>query len=70
VREADGAESHRDFVHKIMIAEKEAKEARYWLEIIGETILMKDSELKLLLDEADQLGKILYAIGRRKKQPQ
>ncbi len=67
VREADAAETHRDFVHKIMIAEKEAKESHYWLELVDETLLPNDSEVKALLDEADQLSRILYAIGRRKK---
>lgn len=67
LREADAAETHRDFVHKIMIAEKEAKESRYWLEILNETIAPNDQEIILLLDESDQLGRILYAIGRRRK---
>lgn len=67
VREADAAETHRDFVHKIMIAEKEAKEAHYWLELVNETIVQNDSEIQMLLKEADQLGRILYAIGRKKK---
>lgn len=70
MREADAAESHKDFVHKIMIAEKKAKESRYWLELVSQTILANrnDAETELLLDEADQLGRILYAIGRSKKQ--
>ncbi len=31
VREAQGAESKSDFIHKIKIAEKEAEETEYWL---------------------------------------
>ena len=34
VEEADAAESKRDFVHKMSIAHKEARETRYWLRII------------------------------------
>lgn len=34
VREADGAETHKDFVHKITIAEKEVKESHYCLEML------------------------------------
>ncbi|HZQ09581.1 MAG TPA: four helix bundle protein [Anaerolineae bacterium] len=30
VREADGASTHKDFSHKINIAEREAKETHYW----------------------------------------
>ena len=33
VEEADGAESKRDFIHKMSIAHKEARETRYWLRI-------------------------------------
>jgi four helix bundle protein len=32
--EANESESSRDFVHRLKISKKEAKEARYWLEII------------------------------------
>jgi four helix bundle protein len=67
VREADRAESHKDFVHKITIAEKEAKEAHYCLELLRESVLQNDTELTSMLDESDQLGRILYAIGRCKK---
>src|SRR3989344_4147243 len=33
--EADGAESKRDFNHKIGICKKEAKETMYWLRILA-----------------------------------
>jgi four helix bundle protein len=33
VKEAQGAESKADFVHKIKIALKEAEETEYWLEL-------------------------------------
>jgi four helix bundle protein len=34
VEEADGALTKKDFVNKIAIARKEAKETRYWLRLI------------------------------------
>jgi four helix bundle protein len=34
VQEADGAESKRDFVHKMSIARKEARETCYWLRLL------------------------------------
>ena len=34
VREAEHAESKKDFVHKMMIGLKEANETRYWLELL------------------------------------
>lgn len=33
VREAQGAESKADFIHKMKIASKEAEETEYWLEL-------------------------------------
>ena len=33
IREAQGAESRADFVHKLKIAAKEAEETTYWLEL-------------------------------------
>lgn len=67
VQEADGAESHKDFVHKIGIARKEAQETHYWLRIVDSAILPQNSEVLWLLDEADQLSRILYAIGHSNK---
>lgn len=37
VREAQGAESRADFIHKMKIAYKEAEETRYWLELCNVT---------------------------------
>lgn len=33
VREAQGAESKADFIHKMKVAQKEAEETEYWLEL-------------------------------------
>jgi len=33
VREAQGAESNADFIHKMKVALKEAEETEYWLEL-------------------------------------
>lgn len=37
VREAEQAESSKDFIHKFAIALKEANESVYWLELLKET---------------------------------
>lgn len=34
VREAKGAESRKDFIHKLRISYKEAEETAYWLELL------------------------------------
>ena len=44
VEEAEGAQSLNDFIHKIGIAYKEAREAHYWLRLLRDSELL---ELKL-----------------------
>jgi len=43
VREAQGAESKADFVHKLKIALKEAEETEYWLELCRHSKLLNES---------------------------
>ncbi len=59
--EARSAESGKDFVHKLKIALKELNETRIWLKIIIRSRLIKESILLDLLDECDQLCRILGA---------
>ena len=66
-REANRAESKSDFVHKIGLAEKEAAETIYWLEICRDTNLGSDKQVTSLLNEAGQLLAILITIGRKAK---
>ena len=61
VEEADGAESKRDFVHKLAIARKEARESRYWLRVVRAAIVDTD-EFATLEQESDELVRILSAI--------
>lgn len=66
-REANRAESRNDFIHKIGIAEKEASETAYWLEICETSPLGKPAEVGALLKEANELLAILTTIGRKAK---
>jgi four helix bundle protein len=61
VEEADAAESKRDFIHKMSIAHKEARETRYWLRIVR-AALPGDDEVEILIQESDELVRILYSI--------
>lgn len=61
VEEADAAESKRDFIHKISIAHKEAREPRYWLRIVRDA-MFDDEEVRALHQESDELVRILYTI--------
>jgi four helix bundle protein len=66
-REANRAESKADFIHKVGVAEKEAAETGYWLEICEAALLGKPEDVRLLLREANELLAILIAIGRKAK---
>jgi four helix bundle protein len=66
-REANRAESRDDFIHKVGLAEKEASETRYWLEICFDAALGAPQKIKLLRDESSQLLAILTTIGRKAK---
>jgi four helix bundle protein len=66
VEEAQSGESKRDFVHKMGIAVKEAREARYWLRIVKATLL-QDAEVDALVQEADELVRILATILNKSK---
>ena len=70
--EARGAESRADFAHKIGVATKELREARYWLHLslrsrtLSHDLPDKD-QLRRLAAEADELVAILTASGRTAK---
>lgn len=59
--EALGAESNADFVHKLRIALKELNESCVWLKMICRAELMDESRLNDLIDENEQLCRILNA---------
>lgn len=66
-RDANRAESKKDFIHKIAIIEKEASETVYWLEIYNESHILPESmnkQLGLLYKESDELLKIFSSISR------
>lgn len=60
VREAISAESKRDFLSKITIALKEAKETQYWVELFIATGYI-DKEKSDLLKDCNELCKMLSA---------
>ena len=66
-REANRAESRNDFIHKIGIAEKEAAETQYWLELCHESQIGESNDLVALLQESGELLAIFTSIGRTAK---
>lgn len=67
-REANEALSKKDFLMRIKISRKEAKESEYWLRLINETNDLKNAdEAKSLIQEANELKKIFSAIVEKSK---
>ncbi len=62
VEEAQGAQSRPDFIAKMSIARKEARETLYWLRLISESELESKQRLTPLIKEADELARIVSAI--------
>jgi len=67
VREAQSAQSNKDFINKLEIALKEARETQYWLEVLIESELVEKQKFLLLLPEANEIGKILVSSTRKLK---
>lgn len=63
--EADGAESKKDFKHKIAICKKESKETMHWLRMIAKANLDKKEECRKLWKEAHELALIFSAIFKK-----
>jgi len=59
--EADGALTKRDFINKAGIARKEAKETKYWLQVICDTYIHKN-ELEPHIKESEEIISILSSI--------
>jgi four helix bundle protein len=66
--EANEALSKKDFVMRIKISRKEAKESSYWLRLINETNNLENAADALyLIQEANELKKIFSTILEKSK---
>jgi four helix bundle protein len=59
--ESQAAVSKADFINKVGISLKEMRESYYWLRIVRE-IFPKTENILYLVDESEELGKILASI--------
>jgi four helix bundle protein len=70
-REANSAESGKDFQHKINISFKEAKETRYWLDLLIFANPKYSNDLSPLRQESDEFtkifGKVVWSCRRKEK---
>jgi four helix bundle protein len=59
IREAEQAESKKDFIHKLSIAQKEANETIYWLELLRATEFIDDKSFESIHQDTNEVMKII-----------
>ena len=64
MEEAIGGFSRNDFLWKISIAYKEAREAHYWLRLLRDSKILSTKEMSQTLTDADELIRIIGAIKK------
>ena len=68
VWESEYAQSRADFRSKMFIALKEANETAYWLELLTDTNYLTPTQGKSILDDCNELIRILIAITKKLNQ--
>jgi four helix bundle protein len=61
IREAQNAESSKDFIHKLSISQKECDESVYWFELLKATEYINEQEFESLNNDAIELLKMLQS---------
>lgn len=67
IREAVNAESPLDFIHKLGLAQKEADETIYWLELLYHAELLTETQFNSVYEQAEELLKMIRSSILTKK---
>ena len=67
IREAEHAESTKDFVHKLNIGLKEANESKYWLDLLVATEFLTTKMYNSLNKDCEELLKMLISSVKTNK---
>ncbi|MDR1011130.1 MAG: four helix bundle protein [Opitutaceae bacterium] len=67
VEEAQGGQSRADFLTKITIAYKEARETAYWLRLLKDTKFLTQKQFGAIYPDVEELIRIITAIQRGTK---
>ena len=67
VEEALAGQSRADFLSKMSIASKEARETNYWLRLLRDSGLSLEDEVLVILFESERILKMLTAIVKTTK---
>lgn len=61
IREANYAESRKDFIHKLHIAIKECSESIYWLDVIKDNYILEENKVKEIYKNCFSVKRMLLA---------
>lgn len=67
LEEAKGGQSRADFISKVSISLKEARETLYWLRLLIASEILPEHQLAPLTQEAHEIVAILTTIVKRSK---
>ncbi|NOX99737.1 MAG: four helix bundle protein [Verrucomicrobia bacterium] len=67
IEEAIGGQSERDFIFKMSIAYKEARETHYWIRLLRDSNIIEENEAKSLIDDCEELLKLSGSIIKTMK---
>ena len=70
VEEAIGGSSKKDFIYKLEIAYREARETKYWLKLFKESNLLEGKLAVSFISDCEELIKILTTILKSSKNKQ
>lgn len=62
VNEAQSAESKMDFVHKLAISAKEARETEYWLNLLKDTDFIDNKSYDSIIKDCSEILAIINSI--------
>jgi len=70
INEAQAGQSKKDFVSKMSIASKEARESKYWIQLLVETEYLdkNDKYTKSLINDIEEIVKLLTSIVKSSKE--
>ncbi len=68
VEEATAAQSRKDFISKMAISSKEARETNYWLRLLRDSNLCEGIDYSELIKESEEIIKILTSIVKTTSQ--
>ncbi|MDO8658985.1 MAG: four helix bundle protein [Candidatus Parcubacteria bacterium] len=67
VEEAIGGQSRNDFIAKLSIAYKEARETKYWLSLLKDTKYINQEEFSKIVEPCEEILRIIGKIQKTMK---